>query len=72
VVGLFAGTALAIGLILTLEVCNRRLRSVEDLADFTDLPVLAELPQLPAAALRHRRREVQRALKLQPNVAPAN
>ncbi|MDY6947389.1 MAG: chain length determinant protein EpsF [Pseudomonadota bacterium] len=72
VVGLFAGIALAIGLILTLEVCNRRLRSVEDLADFTDLPVLAELPPLPAAALRHRRREVQRALKLQPNVAPAN
>ena len=71
-VGLFAGIALAIGLILTLEVCNRRLRSVEDLADFTDLPVLAELPQLPAAARRHRRREVQRALKLQPNVAPAN
>jgi succinoglycan biosynthesis transport protein ExoP len=71
-VGLFAGIALAIGVILTLEVCNRRLRSVEDLADFTDLPVLAELPQLPAAARRHRRREVQRALKLQPNVAPAN
>lgn len=72
VVGLFAGFALAIGLILTLEVCNRRLRSIEDLTDFTDLPVLAELPQLPAAARRHRRREVQRALKLQPNVAPAN
>lgn len=66
VVGLFAGVALAIGLILTLEVCNRRLRSAEDLADFTDLPVLAELPQLPAAARRHRRREVRRALKLQP------
>lgn len=72
VVGLFAGIALAMGLILTLEVCNRRLRSAEDLADFTDLPVLAELPALPAAARRHRRREVRRALKLQPNVAPAN
>jgi chain length determinant protein EpsF len=72
VVGLFAGIALAIGWILTLEVGNRRLRSIEDLSDFTDLPVLAELPQLPAAARRHRRREVQRALKLQPNVAPAN
>lgn len=71
-VGLFAGVALAIGLILTLEVTNRRLRSAEDLADFIDLPVLAELPPLPAAARRHRRREVQRALKLQPNVAPAN
>lgn len=71
-VGLFAGIALAIGLILTLEVCNRRLRSAEDLADFTDLPVLAELPQLPPAARRHGRREVRRALKLQPNVAPAN
>ena len=71
-VGLFAGIALAIGLILTLEVCNRRLRSAEDLADFTDLPVLAELPALPAGARRHRRREVRRALKLQPNVAPAN
>jgi len=72
VVGLFAGIALAIGLILTLEVCNRRLRSAEDLADFTDLPVLAELPALPAGARRHRRREVRRALKLQPGVAPAN
>ena len=72
VVGLFAGIALAIGLILTLEVCNRRLRSAEDLADFTDLPVLAELPALPAAARRHRRREVRRQLKLQPGVAPAN
>ncbi len=45
-VGLFAGLALAIGLILTLEVCNRRLRSAEDLGDFIDLPVLAELPAL--------------------------
>jgi chain length determinant protein EpsF len=72
VVGLFAGIALAMGLVLTLEVCNRRLRSAEDLADFTDLPVLAELPALPAGARRHRRREVRRALKLQPNVAPAN
>lgn len=69
VVGLFAGVVLAIGLILTLEVCNRRLRSPEDLADFTDLPVLAELPALPAAARRHRRREVRRALKLQPTTA---
>lgn len=66
VVGLFAGIVLAIGLILSLEVCSRRLRSAEDLADFTDLPVLAELPALPAAARRHRRREVRRALKLQP------
>lgn len=66
VVGLFAGVALAVGLILTMEVCNRRLRSAEDLADFTDLPVLAELPALPAAARRHRQREVRRALKLQP------
>lgn len=72
VVGLFAGVALGLGLVLTLEVCNRRLRSVEDLADFTDLPVLAELPKLPAGARRHRRREAQRALKFQPNVAPAN
>lgn len=72
IVGLFAGIALAVGLILTMEVCNRRLRSAEDLADFTDLPVLAELPTLPAAARRHRRREVRRALKLQPSVAPAN
>jgi chain length determinant protein EpsF len=72
VVGLFAGIALAVGLILTLEVCNRRLRSAEDLSDFTDLPVLAELPQLPAAARRHRLREARRQLKLQPNVAPAN
>ena len=69
VVGLFAGVVLAIGLILTLEVCSRRLRSAEDLADFTDLPVLAELPALPAAARRHRRREVRRALKLQPTTA---
>ena len=69
VVGLFVGVVLAIGLILTLEVCNRRLRSAEDLVDFTDLPVLAELPMLPAAARRHRRREVQRALKLQTTTA---
>jgi uncharacterized protein involved in exopolysaccharide biosynthesis len=69
VVGLVAGLVLAIGLILTLEVCSRRLRSAEDLVDFTDLPVLAELPALPAAARRHRRREVRRALKLQPTTA---
>lgn len=69
VVGLFAGVVLAIGLILSIEVCNRRLRSAEDLTDFTDLPVLAELPALPAAARRHRRREVRRALKLQPTTA---
>jgi len=69
VVGLFAGFVLAMGVILTMEVCNRRLRSAEDLADFTDLPVLAELPALPAAARRHRRREVRRALKLQTTTA---
>ncbi len=69
VVGLVVGFVLAIGLILTLEVCSRRLRSAEDLVDFTDLPVLAELPALPAAARRHRRREVRRALKLQPTTA---
>lgn len=68
-VGLVVGFVLAIGLILTLEVCSRRLRSAEDLVDFTDLPVLAELPALPAAARRHRRREVRRALKLQPTSA---
>lgn len=69
VVGLLAGTVLGVGLILTLEVCNRRLRSAEDLVDFTDLPVLAELPALPAAARRHGRREARRALKLQPTTA---
>ena len=69
VVGLIVGVALAVGLILTMEVCNRRLRSAEDLADFTDLPVLAELPALPAAARRHGRREARRALKLQPTTA---
>jgi chain length determinant protein EpsF len=69
VVGFVGGVVLAIGLILTLEVCNRRLRSAEDLADFTDLPVLAELPALPAAARRHGRREARRALKLQPTTA---
>jgi succinoglycan biosynthesis transport protein ExoP len=69
VVGLLVGVVLAVGLILTMEVCNRRLRSVEDLADFTDLPVLAELPALPAAARRHGRREARRALKLQPTTA---
>lgn len=71
-VGLFAGIALAIGLIFTLEVCNRRLRSAQDLIEFTDLPVLAELPALPGGARRHRKREVRRQLKLQPGVAPAN
>lgn len=69
VVGFIVGVILAVGLILTLEVCNRRLRSAEDLADFTDLPVLAELPALPAAARRHGRREARRALKLQPTTA---
>lgn len=69
VVGLIAGVVLAVGLILTMEVCNRRLRSAEDLADFTDLPVLAELPALPPAARRHGRREARRALKLQPTTA---
>ena len=69
VVGLFVGIVLAVGLILSMEVVNRRLRSAEDLADFTDLPVLAELPALPAAARRHGRREVRRALKLQPTTA---
>jgi succinoglycan biosynthesis transport protein ExoP len=72
VVGLFAGIALALGVILTLEVCNRRVRSAEDLADFPDLPVLAELPQLPGAARRHRLREAQRQLKLQAKLAPAS
>jgi capsular polysaccharide biosynthesis protein len=69
VVSLLVGVVLAVGLILTMEVCNRRLRSAEDLADFTDLPVLAELPMLPAAARRHGRREARRALKLQPSTA---
>lgn len=69
VVGFIVGVVLAVGLILTMEVCNRRLRSAEDLADFTDLPVLAELPALPAAARRHGRREARRALKLQPTTA---
>jgi chain length determinant protein EpsF len=69
VVSLLVGVVLAVGLILTMEVCNRRLRSAEDLADFTDLPVLAELPALPAAARRHSRREARRALKLQPTTA---
>jgi succinoglycan biosynthesis transport protein ExoP len=69
VVSFAVGVVLAIGLILTMEVCNRRLRSAEDLADFTDLPVLAELPALPAAARRHGRREARRALKLQPTTA---
>lgn len=69
VVSLLVGVVLAVGLILTMEVCNRRLRSAEDLADFTDLPVLAELPALPAAARRHGKREARRALKLQPTTA---
>jgi polysaccharide biosynthesis transport protein len=69
VVSFVVGVVLAVGLILTMEVCNRRLRSAEDLADFTDLPVLAELPALPAAARRHGRREARRALKLQPTTA---
>jgi succinoglycan biosynthesis transport protein ExoP len=70
VVGLMVGVVLAVGLILTMEVCNRRLRSAQDLlADFPDLPVLAELPALPPAARRHGRREARRALKLQPTTA---
>jgi uncharacterized protein involved in exopolysaccharide biosynthesis len=70
VVGLMVGVVLAMGLILTMEVCNRRLRSAQDLlTDFPDLPVLAELPALPPAARRHGRREARRALKLQPTTA---
>lgn len=39
----FAGTILAIGLALALELLNRRVRSTEDLTDAFDLPVLGSI-----------------------------
>jgi succinoglycan biosynthesis transport protein ExoP len=72
VVALFAGTALATGLILTLEVCSRRVRSATDFMMFDDLPVLAELPPLSGATLRRKQRlpnPGRRAIKLQTRTA---
>jgi chain length determinant protein EpsF len=72
VVALFAGTALATGLILMLEVCSRRVRSATDFMIFDDLPVLAELPPLSSATLRRKQRlpnPSRRAIKLQTRTA---
>jgi polysaccharide biosynthesis transport protein len=67
-VALFAGLALAIGLTLTLELLNRRVRSGEDLLDLIDLPVLVELPP-PAARRRRLPQPSQRAIPLRTTAA---
>lgn len=43
-ISIFLGTLLGVGLALILELGNRRVRSVEDLAEIIDLPVLAMVP----------------------------
>lgn len=43
-ISIFLGTLLGVGLALMLELGNRRVRSVEDLAEIIDLPVLATIP----------------------------
>lgn len=43
-ISVFLGTLLGVGLALILELGNRRVRSVEDLAEIIDLPVLATVP----------------------------
>jgi polysaccharide biosynthesis transport protein len=42
-ISIFLGTLLAVGVALMLELRNRRVRSVEDLAEVIDLPVLATI-----------------------------
>lgn len=43
-ISIFLGTLLGVGLALMLELGNRRVRSVEDLVEIIDLPVLATIP----------------------------
>jgi chain length determinant protein EpsF len=53
IVSIFLGTLLGIGLALLLELGKRRIRSVEDLAEAIDLPVLAAIAcATPAPTLR--------------------
>ncbi len=42
-ISIFGGTLLGVGIALILELVNRRVRSVEDLVEITDLPVLATI-----------------------------
>jgi uncharacterized protein involved in exopolysaccharide biosynthesis len=53
-VAMIAGTLLAMGIALTLELHNRRLRFRDDLIADADIPVLAELPRLNAPRRRAR------------------
>jgi capsular polysaccharide biosynthesis protein len=48
-VALVAGTILAIGGALLLELINRRVRSIEDLSMVTQLPILASVPAANAS-----------------------
>lgn len=52
VVAAFVGTLLGIVMALMIEFRHRRVRSAADLAQFLELPVLAELEQLPSTAAR--------------------
>lgn len=43
-ISIFLGSLLGIGIVLMLELANRRIRSAEDLLQAIDLPVLAVIP----------------------------
>jgi chain length determinant protein EpsF len=71
-VSIFLGTLLAVGVALMLELLNRRVRSVEDLTQVMDLPVLATISIAGARpALNNRkgrllgRREPRRAIGME-------
>ena len=49
-VSIFLGTLLAVGLALTLELSNRRVRSTDDLLEALNLPVLGSIAHTGAAA----------------------
>lgn len=53
-IAIFLGTILGVGIALILELLNRRVRSVEDLIQTIELPVLATIPSaaLPSAVRR--------------------
>lgn len=50
-VALFLGTLLSIGLVILLEMLNRRVRSVEDVAQAVSLPIIGVLPSPTARRL---------------------
>jgi chain length determinant protein EpsF len=65
-IALVVGVALALGVILTLELHSRRVRSHEDLLEFAGLAVLAELPPLPDLRKKGRPRLPPPRLQLEP------